>query len=77
MAKFFMAATNLAGGRAVIRGRDADHIRVLRMRPGEEIIISDGEGTDYVGRIVQEKQDRGLTKCTPSLQTHPAHPFAS
>ena len=53
MAKFFMAATNLAGGRAVIRGRDADHIRVLRMRPGEEIIISDGEGTDYIGRIVR------------------------
>ena len=53
MAKFFMAATNLAGGRAVIRGRDADHIRVLRMRPGEEVVISDGEGTDYIGRIVR------------------------
>ena len=46
MAKFFVAATNLAGGRAVIRGRDAEHIKVLRMRPGEEVILSDGEGTD-------------------------------
>ena len=53
MAKFFVAATNLAGGRAVIRGRDAEHIKVLRMRPGEEIILSDGEGTDYIGRIVR------------------------
>ena len=53
MAKFFVAATNLAGGRAVIRGRDAEHIKVLRMRPGEEIILSDGEGTDYIGQIVR------------------------
>ncbi len=53
MAKFFVAATNLAGGRAIIRGRDAEHIKVLRMRPGEEIILSDGEGTDYIGRIVR------------------------
>lgn len=53
MARFFVAATNLAGGRAVIRGRDAEHIKVLRMRPGEEIIISDGEGTDYLGYIVR------------------------
>ena len=53
MAKFFMAATNLQGGRAFIRGRDAEHIKVLRMRPGEEIVISDGEGTDYVCQLVR------------------------
>ena len=53
MAKFFIAATNIAGGRAFIRGRDAEHIKVLRMRPGEEVVLSDGEGTDYVGQIVR------------------------
>ena len=53
MAKFFMAATNLTGGRAVIRGQDAEHVRVLRLRPGEKVILSDGEGTDYVGQIVR------------------------
>lgn len=53
MAKFFLAATNLSGGRAIIRGEDAEHIKVLRMRPGEEVILSDGEGTDYVGRFVR------------------------
>lgn len=35
MARFFMAGTNLDGGRAYIRGRDAEHVRVLRLRPGE------------------------------------------
>ena len=36
MARFFMAGTNLDGGRAYIRGRDAEHVRVLRLRPGVE-----------------------------------------
>ena len=30
------------GGTAIIRGRDAEHIRVLRMKPGEDVIICDG-----------------------------------
>lgn len=53
MARFFMAGTNLTGGRAIIQGRDAEHIRVLRLRPGEEVTISDGNGTDYIGNIVR------------------------
>lgn len=52
MARFFMAGTNLDGGRAIIRGRDAEHVRVLRLRPGEDVVICDGHGTDYRCRIV-------------------------
>lgn len=47
MARFFMAGSNIKGGRAIIRGQDAEHIRVLRMRPGEDVVICDGAGTDY------------------------------
>ena len=47
-----MAGTNLDGGRAYIRGRDAEHVRVLRLRPGEDVVICDGHGTDYRCRIV-------------------------
>ena len=47
MPRFFMAGSNLAGGAAVISGQDADHVRVLRMKLGEKLVISDGEGTDY------------------------------
>lgn len=53
MAKFFMAGTNLMGGTAIIRGRDAEHIRVLRMKPGEDVIICDGTGKDYKCRLVK------------------------
>ena len=52
MARFFMAGTNITGGRAIIRGQDAEHIRVLRMRPGEDVVICDGKGTDYRCRLV-------------------------
>lgn len=52
MARFFMVGTNLLGGRAVIRGRDAEHIKVLRLRPGEDVVICDGKGTDYRCRLI-------------------------
>jgi 16S rRNA (uracil1498-N3)-methyltransferase len=53
MARFFMAGTNLKGGAAIIKGQDAEHIQVLRMKPGEHIVICDGKGTDYMCRLVR------------------------
>ena len=58
MARFFMAGTNIEGGMAIIRGRDAEHVRVLRLRPGEDITICDGEGTDYKCRLVSADKDQ-------------------
>jgi len=58
MPRFFMAGTNLLGGMAVMTGRDAEHVRVLRMRPGEELIICDGAGTDYKCRLVSSDKEQ-------------------
>ena len=58
MARFFMAGTNILGGTAIIRGRDAEHVRVLRLRPGEDVIICDGEGTDYKCRLVYADKEQ-------------------
>ena len=30
MPRFFMAGTNILGGMAIMKGRDAEHVRVLR-----------------------------------------------
>ena len=57
MPRFFMAGTSLAGGRAFIRGKDAEHVRVLRLRPGEDVVICDGAGKDYRCRIVSALSD--------------------
>ncbi|MCQ2405991.1 MAG: 16S rRNA (uracil(1498)-N(3))-methyltransferase [Oscillospiraceae bacterium] len=51
MPRFFVAGTSLFGGLAVLRGENADHIKVLRMRVGEELTLCDGEGTDARCRI--------------------------
>ena len=58
MARFFMAGTNLKGGMAILRGRDAEHVHVLRLRPGEDVIICDGEGTDYKCRLVRADKEQ-------------------
>ena len=58
MARFFMAGTNLLGnGTAIIRGRDAEHIHVLRVRPGEDVTICDTKGTDYKCRLVRADKE--------------------
>ena len=58
MPRFFMAGTNFKGGMAIIRGRDAEHVRVLRLRPGEDLIICDAQGTDYKCRLVSAEPDQ-------------------
>ncbi len=51
MPRFFIAASNIFGGIAYINGRDAEHIKVLRIRRGESFTVCDGEGTDYICRL--------------------------
>lgn len=58
MARFFMAGTNIAGGTAIIRGRDAEHVKVLRLKPGEDVVICDGQGTDYKCRLVMADKEQ-------------------
>ena len=53
-----MAGTNILGGMAIMKGRDAEHVRVLRLRPGEDMIICDGQGTDYKCRLVKADKEQ-------------------
>lgn len=57
MPKFF---TQISGvdRHVTISGREGDHlIHVLRARPGDEIILCDGDGHDYLGQIVAIQSD--------------------
>lgn len=49
MYQFFVEPENIQGNRIVITGDDVNHIKnVLRMRPGEEIAVSNGiDGKEY------------------------------
>jgi len=48
MHRFFADPARIGEKEISLTGTDVNHIRnVLRMRPGEEILISDGQGKDY------------------------------
>jgi len=48
MPRFFIDNNNISGQHIYIGGDDARHIKnVLRMKPGDSIVLCDGKGTDY------------------------------
>ena len=48
MYHFFIRPEEIADGKITISGSDVNHIKnVLRMKSGEELMLSDGMGTDY------------------------------
>jgi 16S rRNA (uracil1498-N3)-methyltransferase len=52
MPRFFVDQSQVQDNCIVIQGSDVNHIKnVLRMRPGDELSISDGQGMDYFCRI--------------------------
>ena len=77
MPRFFIAGSNILGGTAIMTGRDAEHMHVLRLRPGDDVILCDTEGSDYKCRIVKSTKDEveaeviEVTPCKsePSVKT--------
>ena len=58
MPKFFIHKEDIADQTVTITGGDAAHIaKVLRMEPGAEITLCDGEGTDFVGKLISCTKD--------------------
>jgi len=55
MPRFFMTGSSIGRGVAIVSGDDANHIKVLRMKIGDKIVICDGEGNDHHCRIASIK----------------------
>ncbi|MCR5083409.1 MAG: 16S rRNA (uracil(1498)-N(3))-methyltransferase [Parasporobacterium sp.] len=52
MHHFFVTPENVSDGEITITGSDVNHIKnVLRMRIGEELLISNGQGQDYLCKL--------------------------
>jgi len=50
--RFYVPPEAIRGGRAVIEGDQAHHlVSVLRKKPGDEIVLFDGQGTECTARI--------------------------
>ena len=55
MQRYLISPDQVQGEQFVIRGDDVHHIRrVMRFRPGDQLIACDGEGTDYLGELTEE-----------------------
>ncbi len=67
MPRFFIEP--FAGDIVRLTGDAASHIRVLRLRPGEEVTLCDGSGTDY--RCLLESAD-GEAACLRVLSRTPS-----
>ncbi len=63
MSKFFAYKGQIENGSFIIEGTDANHIAsVLRSKIGEEIVICDGEGTDYYCTLSEVDKKRVVAK---------------
>ena len=60
---FFTETEFFMDSEAVITGSDVNHIKnVLRMKPGERILLSDGKGTNCLGELEEIGSDRITVK---------------
>ncbi len=51
--RFFISPNQVSGNAITIAGEDVRHIAmVMRMKPGEELLLCDGKGTEYTVEIV-------------------------
>lgn len=63
MRRFFVDPEAIVSDRATLMGPDVRHIRtVLRLKPGDEVLLFDGNGSEYRARI--ESSTSGQTVCT-------------
>ena len=63
MPKFFIKREDIDGDTVVVRGDNQNHIKnVFRFKVGDEILLCDGEGTDYKVKISSQTHDYTETK---------------
>ena len=69
MPRFFVSKT-LLGEETFLEGEDARHLsRSLRAREGEKIILSDGEGSDFLYEITGFTRDRVSLRVLEKLES--------
>lgn len=63
--RFFISPDQITGAGAVVTGEDVRHIAsVLRMKTGDELLLCDGEGTEYAAKITRVERSGITTQIT-------------
>ena len=64
MQRFFVTPDQVGEDKIRIQGSDVNHMKnVLRMRPGEEVMVSDGNNRQY--RSAEKSQQKSQPHCFP------------
>jgi len=67
--RFFISPEQVSGTRILISGEDVRHIAtVLRMKAGEELLLCDGQGTEYAARITTAGKTEIVAEITGQSQ---------
>lgn len=53
MPRFFLPPSALTASQVTLTGDQAAHARVLRLKPGEAVTVSDGQGRDYPATVLE------------------------
>lgn len=52
--RFYVDPASVTGGQARLAAAERDHlVRVLRLGPGDEVVLFDGAGREYPGRVLE------------------------
>lgn len=51
MTRFFASQEEISGERILLTGENAQHAKVLRLKPGETVLVCDGEGQECLCQI--------------------------
>jgi 16S rRNA (uracil1498-N3)-methyltransferase len=68
MARFFLPRIEIREDRATITGPELNHLRVLRLRPGDRVILFDDAGWEHEGIMRSLGEGRGDIEITRSYQ---------
>ncbi len=73
--RFFISPDQVSGPEITITGEDVRHIAtVLRMKTGDELLLCDGEGTDYAVKIRQVDRAQIRTEIMGKSKREISHP---
>jgi 16S rRNA (uracil1498-N3)-methyltransferase len=75
MARFFLPRIEIREDRAAITGAELNHLRVLRLRPGDRVTLFDDAGWEHEGVIGSLEQDRSDIAIVRSYQVDNESPL--
>ena len=84
MVRFFVSAKDLEGEEVFLSGENAQHAKVLRLKPGELVLLCDGDGHEGICRVVstenwqlrREQRQNSQSEAAVSVSVYMALPKA-